>query len=340
MQKKQACNRQNYNYEKNRVKHRDSELNKDYTLTIFDIIENILVACKNIIVILLKNGQRKRLVFLSAAIIGIVTIVYILRFISVPNALELIIDGESMGIIRWNQSFTPEYVQSHTVARIEGGLGTYIAVKSEVEVSIVRKNTLSASFVSFDTLVSRAMQYLSYDIYAVGIYINGNLALYMSSAYEANKLFSYIVSRFLHTNADIFNYEIIEDIELFHQFIDKIYVLNFKDALEVFTMASMVLESHIVSLGDSLSLIALRHGISLAQLLAANPGMTEDTIIRIGESILVYRAMPLINVRTYERIHELNYAGQQVAVDIIRINGLYNGRAIAYISDNTKDYED
>jgi len=46
-------------------------------------------------------------------------------------------------------------------------------------------------------------------------------------------------------------------------------------------------EVHVVAAGDSLSSIAAQYGVELADLLAANPGLTEDTPIQIGQEITI-----------------------------------------------------
>ncbi|MGI6518773.1 MAG: LysM peptidoglycan-binding domain-containing protein [Bacillota bacterium] len=49
---------------------------------------------------------------------------------------------------------------------------------------------------------------------------------------------------------------------------------------------------HVIRAGETLSTIATRHNIALSELLRANPGLTEKSILRVGQRICVPMATP------------------------------------------------
>nr|MBO2469303.1 metalloendopeptidase [Bacillota bacterium] len=62
------------------------------------------------------------------------------------------------------------------------------------------------------------------------------------------------------------------------------------------------LKQHVVQPGDCLSCIASRYNLTTGELLRLNPGLTEDTLLQIGQTINVTARRPKVTVKTVEEV--------------------------------------
>ena len=86
--------------------------------------------------------------------------------------------------------------------------------------------------------------------------------------------------------------------------------------------------SYVVEPGDSLSVIARRHGVSTADLAAAN-GITNVHYIRVGQKLIVPVPEPTIHtVAAGDTVSEIARSYGVSAADIVALNGLANPNRI------------
>ncbi|MDI6710864.1 MAG: M23 family metallopeptidase [Bacillota bacterium] len=77
-----------------------------------------------------------------------------------------------------------------------------------------------------------------------------------------------------------------------------------EDALAAAARARRQNKEYIVKDGDTLWDIAIKHGLSVDELLAANPGLSEDTVLALGQSLNVGKVQPLLTVVATARLRE------------------------------------
>jgi murein DD-endopeptidase MepM/ murein hydrolase activator NlpD len=82
-------------------------------------------------------------------------------------------------------------------------------------------------------------------------------------------------------------------------------VLTVDQALQTLTTGTAEQIAYTVQEGDVLGSIASAHGLSTAELVAANPGFTEETVLKIGQQLNVTATKPLASVSVvYETLQE------------------------------------
>ena len=73
-------------------------------------------------------------------------------------------------------------------------------------------------------------------------------------------------------------------------------VLALKDAVTYLQKGTLQERKYVVQEGDVLESIAHQHGLKLEEILAINPGLTEDSLLKIGQEINVTVLTPLVEV--------------------------------------------
>jgi len=78
--------------------------------------------------------------------------------------------------------------------------------------------------------------------------------------------------------------------------IDPKQILTPAKAVEFLKTGSLEKEVYAVQSGDALSTIASSHNLSTAELIKLNPGLSEDSLLRIGQELNITVEKPLVNV--------------------------------------------
>ena len=79
--------------------------------------------------------------------------------------------------------------------------------------------------------------------------------------------------------------------------VDPAQILTPEEAVELLLSGSVEKETYAVQQGDVLGSIASAHDLTLKELLALNPGLTESTVLKIGQPVNVTVAKPYVSVK-------------------------------------------
>ncbi|MDR2167000.1 MAG: LysM peptidoglycan-binding domain-containing protein [Clostridiales bacterium] len=261
---------------------------KDRTLHIFETLGRI-ASLPKVAFLRLKKAKRYREISLVAfGIFAILAGLFAFDILRQPNALAVYVDGENLGILRQNGGrLDPEYLEMHTLTRLQSRFGTAIFPTKEIYASPVRVGR-NAETISFDSMVTALENALDFYVYAAEIRVNGARAAILPSAAEAYALLDGIKGE---------NYEFIEDIIVANIAIHNSYVLSRDEALEILTTPRVVRKAYTVRPGDNLYNIARNFGMSLSALLAANPDVNPEAFLREGDLLVVMPNIPVLNVR-------------------------------------------
>ena len=102
-------------------------------------------------------------------------------------------------------------------------------------------------------------------------------------------------------------------------------VLTVEDAFTLLETGTLEQKTYTVQEGDVLGTIANRHGLTLKELLELNPGVTEDTILQIGDELNVTVLKPYVDI-IFEKMtkvsEEIPYQTK-----VIEDNSMYKGES-------------
>ncbi|MFS8631422.1 MAG: M23 family metallopeptidase, partial [Bacillales bacterium] len=79
-------------------------------------------------------------------------------------------------------------------------------------------------------------------------------------------------------------------------------VLDVDEAVEYLLKGTLEKKEYTVQKGDVLGTIASKHGMTVQQLLAVNPGLKEDSVLQIGQKVNVTAYAPLVEVITEKEV--------------------------------------
>lgn len=92
-----------------------------------------------------------------------------------------------------------------------------------------------------------------------------------------------------------------EKVEISEAYVSKSLITSPEEAADQITKESEKNEIYVVQLGDTLSTIANGHGLYVKDVLALNSGLTERTMLQIGDEIIITVPQPELTIMTVEQ---------------------------------------
>ncbi len=140
----------------------------------------------------------------------------------------------------------------------------------------------------------------------IGILVDGEPVVYCPDRSTAVNVLVQLRSSYAVGTEEIESISFVEDVQIGDV---KVVLEDFSGYLSVEQMVdyirhgSMQCELYTVQVGDTLPAVAEKYGVSVEQLLSANPVLAEQKYLSEGQTINVSNAQPLIGVRTVERVY-------------------------------------
>ena len=243
-----------------------------------------------------KTPQFRTVSVVCIGILIVLSALITIFFITRPNAFSIYLNDEHIGTVRQEgrRNITPEYIETHTTARLEGQLGSSVFISDEISAEHIRIGRNAVSL-TFDNLVTNIINALDYYVQGAVILVNGTEAANLPSLDDAEELLRQIV-RLYHDDLEGIEYEFAEDVAIAEQYIHKSELMTFNNAFDTLTSNRPVQEVHVVRSGENLSIIAEQTGMGMTALLAANPNVDPNVFLQVGQLLLVTRSIPLLSV--------------------------------------------
>ncbi|MCL2416189.1 MAG: LysM peptidoglycan-binding domain-containing protein, partial [Defluviitaleaceae bacterium] len=250
-----------------------------------------------------QNPDYRRYLLIIIGSFSIIIIAVSAYFLMRPNAFEIFLDEEhiaSIPIDRRN-NITAESLTEHIQAILENRHNTDINILDEITINS-RRIFDTSEIVNNDLAVAAILNEINYQIFAAIITVNGAETVTVSSPEEAEGVLNSVADIFYQDGLNVHRHEFVENIDIIRRFVDSDEIITHETALTMLSTPTRLPDNYTIQSGDALLTIASRFGLSLAQLLALNPGYTEHTIIRAGDNLVITRPIPVISVTTFERV--------------------------------------
>jgi len=272
------------------------KVKRDITLLIFEKIGWVARLPVNAF----KNFKRtRRYREISLAVFGLFVIVASIFAISsafAPNALSVYVGDQNLGIVRWEVGeIDISYIETHTMTRLQSQFATEIYPLQDITARPVRAGR-NAETVSFGTMITAVENALEFYVYASVISVNGSEAVALPNFAAAMALLDGII--YTHANGSSAHYDFAQNVIVNTVRTHKNDLHSHAQALNILTAPRITHEVHIVGSGDRLYNIARSNGMSLSALLALNPNIDPDALLREGTAILVTPNVPILTVRS------------------------------------------
>lgn len=239
-------------------------------------------------------SKEKQIIILVATIIAIVIGVIL---VTRPNAYEVKVGEEVLGIVKGEQ--VPKESLDFVIASLKDKYKAEVRVVNEPEVSPVHASR--KKLVTADYLISQIKQNVECEIQMIEFVVDGQSKGVFKNKEEVDQLIQKIVNKYipedikeikeakLDANIDYKSIYVTED-----QLSDpeKVYqqLTQTKEEGKVYSLVS----------GDNLWVIAEKNDMTVEEIIAINPGITEQTILQIGQELNVKIDKPEVSVKIVE----------------------------------------
>ncbi len=291
-----------------------------------------------------KADRERQMIKMGLGGIVVLILTIIIFIFTRKTGVNILVNGESVAQVK-DKKITAEYVINTVEAQLASEYGTQVEICEEivVEKARVKKDNV----VSTEYAISAVRNAVTYNVLAGVLYVNGSKLLAMDNLEALNALLDELKKDYVPEGSEIISATFVDDVKAESGFVDKDTIINHDTAKAKLTQGVPTKKTYSVKSGDSFYLIASKNGITVESLLEANPGMTIDTKIKVGDTLNLVVSVPFLSVKTveemtytekdekkveyrtnsakdssYKKVIQQGRDGQkEVTVQVIRING-------------------
>ncbi|UWG99126.1 peptidoglycan DD-metalloendopeptidase family protein [Dehalobacter sp. DCM] len=229
--------------------------------------------------------------------IGVLSLVIIFSgmfyFSLTTPAVGIIVNGENVGYAE-NKSEAKQLVQD--VLALQGNtVGTMAQTSDTIEYKHVRfKNADFPGVVSVETLAKAITPYVN----GYGLQINGKVVVVLAQEEDVNTL----IKKYEDSLTNPSETNKIASVEIVEPYTSVAVQANPSDvktvdaALELLKKGDVAETTYKIQQDDSLWLIARKNDMYVEEILSANKGLTEDSVLQLGQEIKLVQTKPYLTV--------------------------------------------
>ncbi len=240
--------------------------------------------------------KRQQMIIIIATVVAVVIGVIL---VTRPNAYEVSIDDQVLGIVKGGD--TPDQSLEVVAASLREQYNSEVKLVTEPQVKPVRAS--KKNIVTSDYLISKIKENVVYDIELVNLVIDGKSRGNFVTKEDAQKVVEEVINQYIPEGVtNITEAKIVEDVDFKPIFAPENTISDPQEVYEALTKT--VQEGRVYTLvpGDNLWLIAEKNKMTLEELAKINPDITEDTVLQIGQELNVTVDKPAVSVQVVEEI--------------------------------------
>ncbi len=234
----------------------------------------------------------------SILVISGIILIIIIALISIfsKNGYNVTVGEQSIGVIK-KTNIEADDIKNTVVAGLEQQTGSKIQLNEEIGLKPVRAS--EKDMVTTDYIISQVKKTVTYKVEAAVITVDGTEAAILSNTTEAQNLLDEIKNEYVpEDKKDKMEVGFVEDVQIVSKYVDSKEIISADVAREKFQQTTKVPKTYTVQAGDSVSKIASTASMTLDELYAQNPGLTN--VIRQGDVLNILVDKPFISVKTTE----------------------------------------
>ncbi len=228
------------------------------------------------------------------------------------NAQAVYINNKPIGIID-NVEITENELCSNIENKLSEENGVNASINEDISLVpiIASDSDISSEYEILNTVVND----VSYTVDSYAINVNGEKKVLLKSKKEAENLLSDIKSQRIDNSGEILSVSFVDDIKISEESTDSDNIMTYDDAYEILNKNTEDKKSYTISEGDTLGKISEDLNISLSDIYALNPDITEDTVLKIGDEITITEEKPLLSVNVVKKVsykEEIPYETEEI----------------------------
>lgn len=245
------------------------------------------------------NRQKKQRRQLKIGVISAVSAILALSMFIVlrKNAVKVYVGEENVCIIKNSKVKAEDFVNTVT-AQLASEVGTNVKINEEIKFTPARGK--KKDFVTPEYAISKIKQVVTYKVEAAVITVDGAEILALATQAQAKEILDGIVAEYIPEGSNIVESGFVEKVETITKFVDSGMIVSKEEAVAKLTAGTSTTKDYSVVSGDTLFRIATKNSITVEDVLGANPGMTVDTKLKVGDKINLKVLVPFISVKTAE----------------------------------------
>ncbi|WP_058486932.1 LysM peptidoglycan-binding domain-containing M23 family metallopeptidase [Defluviitalea phaphyphila] len=218
------------------------------------------------------------------------------------NAYYVLLDDNQVGIINMEDENLANEAFEEAESIIEEELNHEINIHESL--SLEPTHVSKKEMMTKEELISSIKDNVTYDIKVYNIKVDGEIQAVVESMEEAEAVLEEVKNNYIEeeNKNNIEEISFVEEVDIESEFIDSLEdVLTKEEAVAKLTKSTNEEKKYIIKEGDTLWDVAIRYDMTVEDLLKANPGLEEDSIIQIGQEINLVIPKPIISVMTKEK---------------------------------------
>lgn len=148
--------------------------------------------------------------------------------------------------------------------------------------------------------VTKLMDSVDYDLYAADLILDEDHILYADSIPELSRILDDFKKPYEDPKYSEVTFK--EDVEMEEHFVPSDEILTEDEIVETLKGNKSEEQTHEVVEGDTLWDISIENEVTVDDLIYANPELTEDSVLQLGDEIVIKNSVPMLTVRAYQRV--------------------------------------
>lgn len=207
-----------------------------------------------------------------------------------PNACAVLVDGQEVAVVK-DKAFA-ENVLDDTYANLSSEQEVF--TEKEVEYKKIRQK--GKDLVSESELRQIYLAELDFSVHAVAITVDGKPACWVKDEAAAEEVLKKFKAGFSREGAELLSLKYENAIAYEEGTAAPGKIMDCDSVVSLLTTGTDKIVKHTVAEGESLWLIARNNDTHVVDILNANPGLTEDSVLPVGGEINLTKSEPIVHV--------------------------------------------
>lgn len=216
------------------------------------------------------------------------------------NAYAIYVGDINVGSIKEKE--LEKSIQDTAISQIEEMEGTKIKLNSGNDVRSVHTRASKKEIFTPDYIISQVKNNMAYTVEATSISVDGNEIGILKNQEQIDEVVQKIANSYKLEDAQIVEVGFVEEVNYNTKFVEKDELITTEQLYQKLTEQLNVPKVYEVQSGDSLWTIASNNGVTISDILKANPNLTENSVLKIGQQISLVVPKPFLSVKVVTEV--------------------------------------
>lgn len=263
------------------------------------VLKTLVILGRRIHDITLKAVENKKDIIVNSLILGAGLIIIAGAF-AFTTGYEYSYNGRVLGIVKEQKDVLE--ILDLASEELSQEYGSNIQIDPEEDITFRTVVSYGKDIDSEDDVLRRLTYMGEINADASAIVVDGKVTVIVENEKVAENVLQDIKDKFL-SDSDSTEYEYIgfvEDVEIKKISTKLPNISSRNEAVKKLQDGGQQAAEYTVQEGDSIYGICEKTGFTLSELASMNPGLSEDSMIHVGDKIIIEKAVPLLTLETVE----------------------------------------